>query len=364
VAVYYTAFADLFGERFDTARQWSARGLRLARETGQGRLLAPLACVLAMAENNLGEVDACLAAADVAEEASRLQNLDFMLYLALYAGITGQLERDDHEAALALHDEGLELAPQLEDSLGTRSGLVNFALAHRHADPERFVREVVAAAGAELEGIDRSWGSYVVKAVALAELGLGHVEEAAVWRDRLERRVAGLPLPVGAQRLEIVRAAVELARDEAPVAAGRALAAASALASLHAGLDRRFALDIAGRAQIAAGDRDGGIATLRTLVAEAERAGAIRPRDAAARELRRLGVRVEARAAEAGADLEALSPREREIAALVAQGMSNRAIAARIYLSEKTIERHLSNSYAKLGLKGRAELAALVGRTA
>jgi DNA-binding NarL/FixJ family response regulator len=364
VAVYYVAFADLFCERFESARQWAERGLRLARQSGQGRLVAPLAALHAMTVNNLGDVSACLAAADVAQETSRLQNLDFMLYMALYAAVTAQLERDDHAAALALHDEGLALAPRLEDSLGTRSGLVNFALVHRHADPERFVREVLAAGGQELEGIDRSWGSYVVKAVALALIELGRLDEAAVWGDRLEQRVGGLPLPVGAERLQIVRAAVDLARDDAPAAAERALAAAATLSTLDAGLDRRFALDVAGRAQLAAGDREGATRTLLTLVAEAGRSGAVRPRDAAARELRRLGVRVEARAAEAGADLEALSPREREIAALVAEGMSNKAIAARIYLSEKTVERHLSNSYAKLGVRGRAELAALVGRAA
>ena len=110
--------------------------------------------------------------------------------------IAGITPGDDYAAALALHDEGLALAPRMEDSLGTRSGLVNFALVHRHADPERFVREVVAAGGQELEGIDRSWGSYVVKAVALALIELGQLDEATVWADRLQQRVAGLPLPV------------------------------------------------------------------------------------------------------------------------------------------------------------------------
>jgi DNA-binding CsgD family transcriptional regulator len=50
-----------------------------------------------------------------------------------------------------------------------------------------------------------------------------------------------------------------------------------------------------------------------------------------------------------------LSPREREVLALLATGKSNRAIAAELFLSEKTIARHISNIFAKLALSSRAE---------
>ncbi len=55
-----------------------------------------------------------------------------------------------------------------------------------------------------------------------------------------------------------------------------------------------------------------------------------------------------------------LSSRELEIAALVAEGRSNKQVGAALHLSEKTIENNLSRIYAKLGVRSRVELATAV----
>jgi pimeloyl-ACP methyl ester carboxylesterase/DNA-binding CsgD family transcriptional regulator len=55
-----------------------------------------------------------------------------------------------------------------------------------------------------------------------------------------------------------------------------------------------------------------------------------------------------------------LSPREREVLAMAAHGKSNDAIAADLHLSVRTVERHLHNAYAKLGVAGRSARAAAV----
>ena len=62
------------------------------------------------------------------------------------------------------------------------------------------------------------------------------------------------------------------------------------------------------------------------------------------------------------ADLSELSEREREVLELVAAGMSNEEIAERLFLSTRTVERHLSNVYAKLRLSGKSARAAAAAR--
>jgi DNA-binding CsgD family transcriptional regulator len=59
---------------------------------------------------------------------------------------------------------------------------------------------------------------------------------------------------------------------------------------------------------------------------------------------------------------EGLTGAEHRVAALVAQGRTNREVAAALFLAERTVEAHLSHVYAKLGLRSRAELARVYRR--
>ncbi|MFJ2768125.1 AAA family ATPase [Streptomyces sp. NPDC087300] len=63
-----------------------------------------------------------------------------------------------------------------------------------------------------------------------------------------------------------------------------------------------------------------------------------------------------------GGLLAALTPREREISALVAEGLTNQAVAARLCLSTRTVESHVARVYRKTGVTSRAALASLVAR--
>ena len=59
----------------------------------------------------------------------------------------------------------------------------------------------------------------------------------------------------------------------------------------------------------------------------------------------------------AGADLSSLSEREREVLALLAEGLSNKDIASRLYLSVRTVDGHLARLYTHLGVHSRTEAA-------
>jgi DNA-binding CsgD family transcriptional regulator len=113
----------------------------------------------------------------------------------------------------------------------------------------------------------------------------------------------------------------------------------------------------AARCLLALGDQPGALDQARAAARLLERWPGWR-RDEAAALLRRLG---DGPAAAAGPDV--LTPREREVAALLAEGLSNGEIARRLYISTKTASVHVSNILAKLGMASRAEVAAWAVRS-
>jgi DNA-binding CsgD family transcriptional regulator len=68
------------------------------------------------------------------------------------------------------------------------------------------------------------------------------------------------------------------------------------------------------------------------------------------------------RSRHSGSGWDSLTSTERTVATLIAEGLSNPAIASRLVISRHTVESHLKHAYAKLGLSSRVELAAFVLR--
>jgi DNA-binding CsgD family transcriptional regulator len=151
-----------------------------------------------------------------------------------------------------------------------------------------------------------------------------------------------------------------LAEEEPAARAARLEAALSAVEGSPARLQAVWVLLDFGVALGEAGD-ERAIGVLERAVAVGAELGAGTVTELGERALRSLGVRTWRRAS-AGAPL---TEREQEIARLVAEGATNREIAQALFLSPKTIERHVSNVFKKLGVRNRAELASLVsGREA
>jgi DNA-binding CsgD family transcriptional regulator len=117
-----------------------------------------------------------------------------------------------------------------------------------------------------------------------------------------------------------------------------------------------------GRAWETAGDRERAVSAYTSAATLAEEMSAVSLGRLATHALRRLGVRAWRRSGTAGGSgLARLTEREREVVRLAADGRSNGEIAGALLLSPRTVERHLTNVLAKLALRNRTELAALVG---
>ncbi len=137
----------------------------------------------------------------------------------------------------------------------------------------------------------------------------------------------------------------------------------------HARWDNRFeeARTLLARGEVLRriGRREDARADLRAAVERFEQVGATTWRDRGRTELRAAGDRSAAIPTPRGRGPEKLTQQEAAIAALVTEGLSNRQIADRLYLSVKTVEGHLTTIYGKLGLASRAQLIATgIGRPA
>ncbi|MGI9097786.1 MAG: LuxR C-terminal-related transcriptional regulator [Solirubrobacteraceae bacterium] len=192
-----------------------------------------------------------------------------------------------------------------------------------------------------------------------ARLARGDLGAARTAADELVAlaELSGIRLVGARAQLAIARIANAAGRPaDAMGPAGRALTAFSALAMpLDAG-EARIELARAAASEspaVAADEARTALATFREL-------GALRAMDAAAGLLRDLGGAAGARPRATGE----LTAREREVLELIAQGMSNAAIARTLVISDKTAGHHVSRILMKLGVRNRAEAAAHAVRSA
>ena len=194
--------------------------------------------------------------------------------------------------------------------------------------------------------VEPPWQPLLVEALVLADRGHeaaaeaeAYAELASYWRTR--------------------RALGHLARMRALVAPrSQAIAlleeARTHFAAAPAALELARCLTELGTRRGAAGERRSARAVLRDAHDAAQACGAAALCQRARAELLLVGGRPRP---PAGAGPDALTPGERRVAEIAAQGAGNREIARRLYLSPKTVEMHLHSAYRKLDLAGRDGLA-------
>jgi DNA-binding CsgD family transcriptional regulator len=322
---------------------------------------------------------------DAARTGTRLHHPYSMFDLALLDCAAGEFG-----SAEALVHEGIEAARDAEDTWAERLLLYPLALVEAwrgqgdraRASAQRRLEE--AQAKNEGPGVVR--GRAVLGLLALSEgdnesaarelaeaarlldaMGFGHpgafpvlpdaIEALACTGDhsgaeallaRLERQAADVDSLWALAACERCRGTVALARGDADAAVPPLQRAGDAFERLGHRPDAARAIFLRGRALLRGGQR----VQAADALAEAQRRfaamGAPLWEARAVEELER---------AAPGRATGALTPAERRIAALVAQGLRNREIAQALFMSVGTVEAHLTRTYRKLGIRSRSELA-------
>jgi DNA-binding CsgD family transcriptional regulator len=223
----------------------------------------------------------------------------------------------------------------------TPATLVRSELALRRGDVDGaldWAERYLAAIGPD-SGMERAAG---LEALVAAHAARGAVEEARVAAEELR----SLAERIGTDPLVAAAGLAQALVAEGPSQAKPLLDVAVSL------YERSGAPFEAARARVE---------LARCLAVLGRDAAARRELEAATTAFRELGAPLEAQRATAALALRpaGLSAREVEVVRLVARGLSNEEIAARLFLSVRTVERHLSNVYVKLGAEGKAARAAL-----
>ena len=302
-----TCCADVLAAngRIDAAEAELVAAIRELTEAGQRSRCVPPAARLAeirVLQGRLDEAEQLLVGFESDPDAVR-------------AAVTMRMARGETSGAEAL------LAARLEE-IG-RTNLLAAPLLELLVQVQLSVERIDdAIASAEaLEALADSAGRDRVQAAsALARGRIARVSGDADAANLLQRAVNGFA-KLGL-RLEVAQARLELARALAPQ-------------SPQAAID-----------------------TARHARNELESLGATRDADAAAAFMRSLGAKGRAGPRSLGA----LSRRETEVLRLLGEGLSNRDIASRLFISPKTAEHHVGRIYSKLGLKSRAGAAAFAVR--
>ncbi len=368
-ALYHLAWAENYLEHYDAALAHVDRLIDIVRKGDGARPLVPMMLVKCYPLETLGRLDEAAELCDAAVEATRLDDAAHFLPWALFERAWAHYYLGDLGDAIACAEESMQLSNRKIGGAGPSAGIgpawIQACALIESDRPEQAAELLRPLAGEDIEGAMPVERGFFWETLALAETGAGRPELAEPYIARSEEDAAatGLALPRGTALR--ARASLTLATGDPSRAAELAAESVDAFASIGARMEVAFSRNLHGRALAEAGAREAAVSVLRRAESVLDECGSVRERDAARRQLRKLGARAEVRGPATGAEsgVAALTGREREIADLVTDRRTNREIARELFLSEKTIESHLRNVFVKLGASSRIEVARTIERS-
>jgi predicted ATPase/DNA-binding CsgD family transcriptional regulator len=313
-AYYLRGWLSLLQADPAAARPWIARAMATARDTGPPALLSESLSIAATVENLAGEHEAARRFLEGAEAITPGQD-DFPATIELMESRAIQaIFEGDLETSRAASLEGVRLSREAGDlyqleAMLRNLGMVGMMSGDIHVAKSRFVEALQVA-----RTIDNRLAQYYgLAAAGWYAANTGQTRAAAQLlgaADALGTQtgadIMGPLVPLLAQAKELAKGALGSSKFETEFQAGRRLSRMAAL---------RLALGESDQAEVAAS---------------------------------------------AGAESAALGKRELEVARLVADGLSNKQIAARLFISDRTAATHVGNILNKLGFNSRAQVATWV----
>jgi DNA-binding CsgD family transcriptional regulator/tetratricopeptide (TPR) repeat protein len=340
------------------ARRRLEEAARLMEKTGYRRLLNSARLTSAYLDWLAGRWDGLadrireLAGADETLPEARLEARATLAMLDLATGDRGNAQRE----LAAVFDEAVRRGVA-DGQLAPAAALTRLHLAEGNVD------RALAVTSSALDTVGRKemwlWAGGVVVVRLDALVQAGRVDEADELVDAFAAGLAAkhdVPAPTASHLvgLGIVSGARGRHRD----AAAQYAAAARQWSQLPRPYEQLLALERQARAELASGDHQPALDRLASVQRQLHERAASWDADRIAKLLRSHGVEV-TRAWRGGRRGygDRLSPREQEVARLVATGLTNRQVAQELYLSPRTVDRHLSAAMRKLGVTSRTALA-------
>ncbi|MGC5054048.1 LuxR C-terminal-related transcriptional regulator [Micromonospora sp. DT48] len=333
------------------------RAVALAREHGQAHVLPGLLAGHARIAAASGRLDEAISVAIEAERAGRSVGARPAVTIALTYRAMALLWHAGPKAAAPVGEQAVREArqdPTLYDIAVAVLSHIRYAQG-RHAEARHLTSVLVQPGRMKFRRRDMQPKWLAGHAEFLVAGGL--IDEAYAWSQRAEEAAAALGLEVRQAEAHLATASVLLARRNP----ADALVAAQRATELLA--DRQADLSL-GQAHVAVADclealGESGPAREHIHLARslAERLSSAWLLQQVVNAQRRHGAGQRRWSAAAGPDL---TQAEHRVAVLVAEGLTNRAVAMRLYVTERTVEAHLTRVYRKLGVSSRATLAALL----
>ncbi|MGW2420678.1 helix-turn-helix transcriptional regulator [Streptomyces sp. NPDC001709] len=360
-ALVWLAWAEALLEQYADAERHLIRGLDIARRSGQLHVLPHLLVCQAFLCVHTCRLPSALESAEEAETIARTAGsgelLAFTLAIKTLVLLLSRPLGDG--SALATGEEAVATAGGGKGWWAALAWCMLGHATHVSGDPHRAQQAIMTAGGGpELPLLQPSVRPGQLDTLVGTALSEGDVEQAGHWATQATREANRLGLD--GQRAAALRAEAALAEHRGDLAKAVRLLDGATRKYARCGqrLWEAYCLLRAAPLVQRTGQRARAVAMWQHAHRTAVAGGARLLVDLA--ELLRPQIMNEV--PEVPSELAELTVREREVAELVAQGLSNQDIAARLHLSRRTVETHLSAIYRKTSVPSRSALASLMTR--